>query len=1726
MSGSPAGKIDVSSLSPNHFGPGNLWLFFGVLFFFAGMWEVVGQAPNYTHDPLESKNLDYFTVTTADAFNVEAKTSRLIIAVDTDPDGVPYVLTFGNGIKKIGVNGGLIDFIPNQSNRLSNVMDFAINSEGKFFVATNESNRRFIRVYSSAGVYLPDETLGDGTYGNGPNKFRGPTGLTFDKNDNLFVADHYIGTANPPPTNPSFIKIYRKDALGNYKNNLIKEFDKIQGTLLNFPYRLAVNSLGHLYMAELGQNGNASVKIIQFDANFNPTQVGEISDTSSPIGSPGSLIIDKFDNIFIADFGDDLNLTNVLEATGDIDAFLEVFEVIRDGIKQNVFNINIYNPDNSFKFKITSEIDFVVDLAISNCGTLFVNNAIFDGKIDRICLFGTCYQVPDISVDFDLEVYKRSSGYDTEAPEITNCPADIEVTAAVGETSSVVNYSAPNPTDNCSTPVLTRDGPASGSNFPIGATTITYTAKDEAGNIETCSFKITVNSAEEEEDTEDPKITCPENITQNADTNICGAVVNYTIPIATDNVGTPTVSRTAGFAPGEVFPVGTTVVTYQARDAAGNTADCSFSVTITDNIFPTITCTASITEIVPFGRSGKIINYNPPVFSDNCTNPTISQTAGLSSGSVFPLGTTTNTFVVTDASENTASCSFTVTLTEGADTEKPKITCPSNITQNVDSNNCGAVVTYPLPTAIDNSGNASVRLKSGIATGEIFPVGATTVTYEATDAAGNKDECSFTVTVIDHIPPSIFCPDNIGVKVDSGQDYAVVTFPNATTTDNCSATVLQTQGSPSGSQFPQGIHTIEFTATDVSGNKTTCAFTITVSGEDQPEPPVFKDCPSNIARGTDVDECGAIVNFPTPTASDSDGAVSVNLTSTLGPGDFFPVGTTIVTFEASGSDSTVVECRIEVVVRDTQKPQFTNPCQGIIYTAGFEITEGFEVPDFSDDFGPYDNCDTNLEIIQVPAPGTLIYSEGTHPVTLTIKDQAGNSNTCTFEMSITARDSFDLICNSTIRLPANNECEFILPDLSEEYNVYPPSAVVTQSIDAGELLTEDTEVVITATYNGEVRTCVIMVNLVDYSWPEITCLPSQNVPFTPSEGFVIPNYVDEVVATDNCEVVSVIQNIQPGTIIREDSIVTITATDNFGNTKDCFVYIYLKAEEDTLDISCPEDQFGQLNEQCQFSIPDYTGSANVNLAGATISQSPAPGNMVSENTVITLTASLGQQTDSCTFNLTLNSASPPVITCPVTQTEFFNPEDGFVLLDYRNLAEVTGDCGIASITQTPSPGTIIYENTPVQLVVTSTSNLVSHCEFMVNLSEEEVLEISCIEDQEEEINENCEVVVPDYTSLSSVNFENATVTQSPIPGSIVSENTTILLTATLNGETDVCSFLLTTKDSTPPVAVCITGFELQLNENGTAPLNAADFGAQSSDNCEIVSMSLDKTTFTTADIGENTVILTVTDSSGNTDSCQALVNVLAYDGGATNFTCRTEVTLILDSTGNAILEASNLYTGDADDRTFSLSKENFNCANLGNNDVTLSWTGSEGPGSCVIKVLVKDETPPVVRTRNISMFLSPTGVVQLSAFLFDDGSSDNCGPVTFSIDKTSLTCKDLGDNTITLTVTDSSGNVTTGTAIVSLTGNCEDPEEPGEDKYEYIYIYPNPTTGPITFWTPANTIIEKVEVFDQRGRLIMRQQFPESVLRYQMDLSGLQQAVYILHVFTSDGNSIIRVIIK
>jgi len=159
--------------------------------------------------------------------------------------------------------------------------------------------------------------------------------------------------------------------------------------------------------------------------------------------------------------------------------------------------------------------------------------------------------------------------------------------------------------------------------------------------------------------------------------------------------------------------------------------------------------------------------------------------SGLASGAFFPIGTTTQRYLLTNENTgDTVSCSFSVTV---ADTTAPNVACPADFTVDSDEGVCGALINYLPPIINDNcpSSEVTTLLTSGLGTGSLFPVGLTTESYQFTDASGNISTCSFTITVNNNIDISLESTtghiitsnesDGSYQWLDCNDDYAIIT---------------------------------------------------------------------------------------------------------------------------------------------------------------------------------------------------------------------------------------------------------------------------------------------------------------------------------------------------------------------------------------------------------------------------------------------------------------------------------------------------------------------------------------------------------------------------------------------------------------------------------------------------------------------------------------------------------------------------------------------------------------------------------------------------------------------------------------------------------------------------------------------------------------------------------------------------------------------------------------
>jgi len=179
---------------------------------------------------------------------------------------------------------------------------------------------------------------------------------------------------------------------------------------------------------------------------------------------------------------------------------------------------------------------------------------------------------------------------------------------------------------------------------------IYFYAVDIYGNVDSQILNITAL------DTIRPVITCLDSIVVDNDIDVCGAVVEFNWPTATDNCTVDSIVQidTTGLDSNSFFPVGITQLTYVAYDQSGNTDTCSFIIEVIDWQTPQLLC-QSDTLICD-----STFTFVYPAYIDNCSGIDVVQVAGIASGDFYPVGSTINRFAVTDSYGNTDTCEYEV----------------------------------------------------------------------------------------------------------------------------------------------------------------------------------------------------------------------------------------------------------------------------------------------------------------------------------------------------------------------------------------------------------------------------------------------------------------------------------------------------------------------------------------------------------------------------------------------------------------------------------------------------------------------------------------------------------------------------------------------------------------------------------------------------------------------------------------------------------------------------------------------------------------------------------------------------------------------------------------------------------------------------------------------------------------------------------------------------------
>ncbi|WP_422104221.1 HYR domain-containing protein [Winogradskyella sp.] len=448
-------------------------------------------------------------------------------------------------------------------------------------------------------------------------------------------------------------------------------------------------------------------------------------------------------------------------------------------------------------------------------------------------------------------------------------------------------------------PILVSGLP-SNSTFPLGTTTNTFYAKDILGNVNTCTFDVTIDNSYLLND-------CPSDIRRYDNTS---STITYTSPTFSGNCAFPSLPTTApsGFSSLGTFGNSTYFISDQNTHigtAYANAENNGYELVTINSQAENDAIQTLVTNIS--GADRLLIGFNDP----NFTNVDYQWQSGQPA-------TYTNWGT---GQPNDFGGNYTVMVTNSGKWDDAR------------GNYTGARVVIEY-----HDYSTGPILASGLPSGSTFPVGITTNTFYAEHESGDFDTCSFRVMVGPNTAPSITSSatasvaENQTAAIDveasdsydsegSGLTYSLSTGSNGGTDNDLfnidTASGVVTFASAPDYENPgdgdaNNVYLIQVTVTDLEGLTDVEDIAITVIKDDTP--PVL-DCQDLIFYAVPGNTT-MTVNYTAPTAIDETDP-SPTVTRTLGPasGSTFSIGTTTMTYQAEDASGNISSCSFDIVVR-------------------------------------------------------------------------------------------------------------------------------------------------------------------------------------------------------------------------------------------------------------------------------------------------------------------------------------------------------------------------------------------------------------------------------------------------------------------------------------------------------------------------------------------------------------------------------------------------------------------------------------------------------------------------------------------------------------------------------------------------------------------------------------------------------------------------------------------
>jgi hypothetical protein len=382
-------------------------------------------------------------------------------------------------------------------------------------------------------------------------------------------------------------------------------------------------------------------------------------------------------------------------------------------------------------------------------------------------------------------------------------------------------------------------------------------------------------------------------------------------------------------------------------------------------------------------------------------------------------------------------------------------------------------------------------------------------------------------------------------------------------------------------------------------------------------------------------------------------------------------------------------------------------------------------------------------------------------------------------------------------------------------------------------------------------------------------------------------------------------------------------------------------------------------------------------------------------------------------------------------------------------------------------------------------------------------------------------------STDNVGITQMTLSKTSFTCSDLGANKITFTAKDAAGNTSTAEVTVSVVDEIKPILKAKATYTLRLDAEGKAALKWEDLDEGSSDNCSIKDKLLSKTSFTCSDLGPNKITFTAKDASGNTSAAEVTVTVV--DEIKPTLKTKAAYTLKLDAEGKATLKWEDLDEGSSDNCSIKdklLSKTSFTCADLGPNKVTFTAKDAAGNASSAeVTVTVVDDIKPSAKVKSgFVIKLDVQGKAALKWEDIDEGSSDNCSITDRKLSKTEFSRTDGGDNKVTYTLTDASGNSSSIETTVRVDIVLSAPERTNQGSS--IKAYPNPVNDYLylEFTDGISTsAIRGSSLVDASGRVLGEVRLEEGTAgQLGFSTKDLKAGMYFLRLSTRDMLHLIK----